>query len=39
MSLRISMKTEMDRSTVTLKLSFSPLPSLMKKEAKSRMSK
>lgn len=39
MSWRISSKTEMDRSIVTLKLSFSPLASLMKNEAKSRMRK
>lgn len=36
MSLRISSKTEMDNSMVILKPSFSPLASLMKKEAKSR---
>lgn len=39
MSWRISSKTEMDRSIVTLKLSFSPLASLMKNDAKSRIRK
>lgn len=39
MSLRINNRTEMDKSMVTLKPSFSPLASLMKKEAKSNTRK
>lgn len=39
MSFRISSRTEMANSTVTLKPNFSPLQSEIKKEARSRLRK